>query len=64
MAALEFVGQSLMVDAQQVQHCCVQIVHMDRVLSNIVSKIISFTVSDAWLHSSSGTMKIVKQRGW
>ena len=44
VAALVVVGQLLMVDAQQVHHGRVQVVHRDRVLGDVVAEVVGLAV--------------------
>ena len=52
-AALVAIGQSLVVEAQQIQHRGVQIVHVHRLLDDVVAKFIRAAVRDALLHAAA-----------
>ena len=47
MAALELVGQLLVVDAQAVQDRGVQVVDVDRVVDDVVAEVVGLAVGDA-----------------
>ena len=48
------VGQSLVVKAQQMQHGGVEVVHMHRVLHDLVAEVIRHPVGGAGLHPAAG----------
>src|SRR6266487_3653409 len=52
-AALVAIGQPLVVEAQQMQHRGVQIVHVHRLLDDVVAKFIRAAVRDALLHTAA-----------
>ena len=54
VAAAEAVGQSLVVDAQQVKHRGVQVVDLDLVLDGVVAVIVGGAVDGAALDSAAG----------
>ena len=47
VASLELVGQAGVVHPEQMQHCCMQIVHMDWVSRDIVVEVVRFAVGDS-----------------
>jgi len=51
---LEFESEALVVDAHQVQHGRLEIVHMDRVAFDVVTEIVGFAVGESFLHASAG----------
>ena len=51
---LEEEGELRMVDAQAVQNRRLQVVNMDRIADDVVSKIIGLAEDRAWLHASAG----------
>ena len=54
VAALEAVGQPLVVDAEQVQHRGVQVVDVDDVLDGVVAELVGRAVGDAALDAAAG----------
>ena len=52
-AALVAISQPLVVEAQQMQHRCVQIMHVHRLLDDVVTKFIRAAVGDALLHAAA-----------
>lgn len=44
VAALKFVGEFLMVDAQALQNCGVQVVNMDRVSHDVIAILVGLAV--------------------
>ena len=54
VAALEFVDEFLVLDAHQVQHRCVEIVHVHAAIENVVAIFIGEAVRDALFHASTG----------
>jgi len=54
VSTLKTVNQSLVVQAQQVQHGRLQIVNMDRVTDDIIAKVIGFAISFSWTNSGPG----------
>jgi hypothetical protein len=54
VAALEFVGELMMVDSQAVQDCGVEVVDVDRVADDIVAVVVGFAVGDSATDASSG----------
>src|SRR3989449_11605426 len=53
MAALELVGQPLVVDAEAIEDCGLQVVDVHGVLDDVVAVIVGLTVIDAGLHSAT-----------
>ena len=51
---LETVIQALMIEAEQVQDRCLEIVYMNRVLSDSEAELITFAVGDAPLETAAG----------
>ena len=51
---LEAIGQLLVVDPQQMQHRGVEIVHVDRVLRDVVAEVIGLPMDVAFLDSGTG----------
>src|SRR5438034_277146 len=52
--ALMAVGEALVVDAEQVQHRCLQVVNVDGVLRDVVAEIVGRAVGDAGFHTAPG----------
>src|SRR5713101_2570278 len=52
--ALELVGEPLVVDAQQVEHGGVQVVHRDDILDGVVAEVVGAAVRDAALDAAAG----------
>src|SRR5207249_8347560 len=52
-ATLVAIGQLLVVEAQQMQHRGVQIMHVHQLLHDVVAKFIRAAVRDALLHAAS-----------
>ena len=53
-AALEFVGEALVVDAEEVQQRSLKIVDVDGVLSGVHAESVAGAVGDAGLHAAAG----------
>ena len=60
IASLCSIGQLFVVDPQQMQNCCVQVMDVDRLLGDVVTEIIGFAVNHARLDPA---IHIVKLRG-
>ena len=54
IAALESIGQLAMIHAEQVQHRGVEIVNFNRILDDVVGKVIGLTVDGATFDSGTG----------
>ena len=54
VAALKLEGQLRVVDAQAVQDRGVQVVHVDRILRDVVAVVVGLAVGDAGLHAAAG----------
>src|SRR3954468_19596516 len=52
--AAERVGEPFVVDAQDLEHRGVQVAEVDRVLGDVVAKVVGATELDAGLHASAG----------
>jgi hypothetical protein len=51
IATLKPIDQSLVVQAQQVQHGGLQVVDVDRIPDDIIAKVIRFAISFSWTNS-------------
>ena len=54
IAALEFVGQAFVVDAEQVQHGRLEVVDVDGVLGRVVGEVVGLAEGEAALHAAAG----------
>src|SRR5262245_15766910 len=54
VAALELVGQPLVLNAEQVQHGCVQVVNVHDVVLGVVPELVGRAVADAALDAAAG----------
>ena len=54
MAALEFVGQAFVVDAQQVHDRRLEVVDVDGVFGRVVGEVVGLTEGEAALHAAAG----------
>ena len=54
LASLVLEGQLLVVDAQQMENRRIEVMHMDRVLCNVVAEIIGLTITDSAFYASTG----------
>src|SRR5690242_552764 len=54
MASLEFEGQLGMVDAETVKNRRVQVVHVYRILHDVVAKVVGLAVRNSGLDAASG----------
>jgi len=52
-AALKFIDQPLMIDAHQVHKRCLEIMNMNRIFHNVVTKIIRLPITETRLHASA-----------
>ena len=62
MAALILVRQAQVVDTKNTQDGCVQIVDVDRVLNDVVRKIVGLTQRQAWLNARAANLRTVLGR--
>ena len=54
ITSLITVGKAFMVDSHKVLNGCVKVVHVDRVLGDVVTPIISLAMGDAALYTTAG----------
>ena len=54
VAALEFIGQLLVIDAKKMKHGGLEVMDVDFVFHGVETDVVAFSVSDAWLHPASG----------
>ena len=53
VSALEAVRESLVIDAEAMQDCGVEVVDVDGVFSNVVAEIVGFAVRDSGLDAAT-----------
>ena len=53
IAALELVGETLVIDAQAVENCCLQVKNMDGIAADVITEIIGLLVRHAGLDAAA-----------
>ena len=51
--SLELVRQLAIINSHAVQNCCVQLMDVDRVFSDVITEVVRFAVNDAGFDSSA-----------
>jgi hypothetical protein len=54
ISTLKAINQSFVIQTQQLQYGRLQVVHVDRVLGDIITKVIRFAISFSWTNSGPG----------
>ena len=54
IASLEFVRQFFMIDAQQMQHRGMQVMHVNRIVENVVAVVVGFSIGNARFDAAAG----------
>src|SRR5215475_12637979 len=53
ISSLKLVSQPLMIDSQQVQNCCLQVMNVDRIANDVVAVIVGLTKREAFFDASA-----------
>ena len=54
VTALKLIGQALVIDAQKMQDCGIEIMNVDRIFNDVVAKIVRTAVGRAGVDSGPG----------
>ena len=63
VAPLKFVRQPRVINAQTMQHRCIQVMHMHRIFDNVISIIIGLAVDRSRLGRTPGHPEECERRG-